>query len=94
MEWISKRLEWSRYKVSHTSDVLRVALLWRFGGTYLDTDMMVLRSFPDILDKPNIIVQENHRFSKQYACNSKCQFREIVIFSYPMCSQQFDAFSV
>ena len=60
MEWITKELEMSTFRVAHTSDVLRVAILWRFGGTYLDTDMMVLRPFPSISEVPNFISQERH----------------------------------
>lgn len=37
----SGRLEKSVFVVSHTSDVLRLLVLWKFGGTYLDTDMIV-----------------------------------------------------
>ena len=58
MEWIGKELKKSKYRVNNISNVLRVALLWRFGGTYLDTDMMVLRPFPKVWDIPNIIIAE------------------------------------
>ena len=58
MEWIGKELKKSKYRVNNISNVLRVALLWRFGGTYLDTDMMVLRPFPEVSDIPNIIIAE------------------------------------
>lgn len=34
----SKKLEESEFRVEHTSDVLRLLLLWKFGGTYLDMD--------------------------------------------------------
>lgn len=37
----SKKLSTSKYKVEHTSDVLRLLILWKYGGTYLDTDMIV-----------------------------------------------------
>ncbi|XP_037897326.1 lactosylceramide 4-alpha-galactosyltransferase-like [Glossina fuscipes] len=33
-----------RYFVSHISDFLRFMTLWRFGGTYLDTDTITLKS--------------------------------------------------
>lgn len=35
------KLEFSRYHVSHTSDVLRFLTLWKFGGIYLDLDVIV-----------------------------------------------------
>ena len=34
----------SKFVVSHTSDVLRLLVLWRYGGTYLDTDMIVRKN--------------------------------------------------
>ena len=71
MEWITKELEKSIHKVAHTSDVLRVAILWKFGGTYLDTDMIVLRSFPSISEVPNFICQERSGENNDYHTFSK-----------------------
>ncbi|PZC77736.1 lactosylceramide 4-alpha-galactosyltransferase [Helicoverpa armigera] len=34
----------SKWRVEHTSDVLRYLTLYKWGGVYLDTDMMVVRS--------------------------------------------------
>lgn len=44
----SGKLENSRFVVSHSSDVLRLLVLWRFGGTYLDTDMIVRRRLDSV----------------------------------------------
>jgi lactosylceramide 4-alpha-galactosyltransferase len=33
----SKKLLESNFTVSHTSDALRYLMLWKFGGSYLDT---------------------------------------------------------
>lgn len=45
-EWIhSDKLAKSKFLVSHTSDVLRYLTLWKFGGTYLDLDVIVVKSF-------------------------------------------------
>jgi lactosylceramide 4-alpha-galactosyltransferase len=33
----------SSYPVEHASDVLRFLSLWKYGGTYLDTDFVILR---------------------------------------------------
>jgi lactosylceramide 4-alpha-galactosyltransferase len=33
----------SKYFLEHTSDVYRLILLWKYGGTYLDTDIIVRR---------------------------------------------------
>ena len=40
---ISGQLYNSSYPVEHTSDIFRLLLLWKYGGTYLDSDMIVLR---------------------------------------------------
>ena len=37
----------SRHLVSHLSDVLRFLILSRFGGTYLDSDVIVLKPLPN-----------------------------------------------
>ncbi|KAG8244523.1 hypothetical protein J6590_019775 [Homalodisca vitripennis] len=37
-------LESSSYPVEHSSDVIRLVLLWKFGGTYCDLDVVTLRS--------------------------------------------------
>ncbi|XP_050548333.1 lactosylceramide 4-alpha-galactosyltransferase-like [Daktulosphaira vitifoliae] len=34
----------SNWPVSHTSDLLRFLTLWKFGGTYLDLDVVLLKS--------------------------------------------------
>ena len=42
-------LQLSEFVVSHTSDALRYLILWKYGGTYLDADVIVkkrLDSFP------------------------------------------------
>ena len=44
--WISANLEWvssGRFWYSHATDLFRSAVLWRFGGWYLDYDVLVLR---------------------------------------------------
>ena len=39
LEWISKHGNW----YSHSTDLFRSAALWRFGGWYLDTDVIVVK---------------------------------------------------
>jgi len=43
--WLDRLHEWQRglYFYSHLSDVLRLALLYREGGVYLDTDVLLAR---------------------------------------------------
>nr|CAD7411140.1 unnamed protein product [Timema cristinae] len=36
-------LKKSRWPMSHSSDVLRFITLWKYGGTYLDLDVVVTK---------------------------------------------------
>lgn len=38
----------SLFPVEHTSDIFRLLLLWKYGGTYLDSDMIVKRQIDDL----------------------------------------------
>lgn len=50
--WINKGdLFHSEHIVAHTSDALRLMALYRFGGIYMDLDVVVLKSFENV--KPN-----------------------------------------
>lgn len=40
----SGRLQNAKFVVSHTSDVLRLLVLWKYGGHYLDSDVIVQKS--------------------------------------------------
>lgn len=45
-EWISSdKLSNSKYVVSHTSDVLRYLLLYKYSGLYLDLDVIVISPY-------------------------------------------------
>ncbi|CAG0919642.1 unnamed protein product [Notodromas monacha] len=49
--WLSKHLlDSSGYKTIHTSDVLRYATLFKYGGLYLDTDVIVIKSMTDLVN--------------------------------------------
>lgn len=50
LEQLIKRgeLTRSKYQIEHTSDVLRVLTLWKYGGTYLDLDVVVLKPVDSI----------------------------------------------
>ena len=47
----------SRFQVQHTADILRMLTLKKWGGIYLDTDMIVTRSLQDL--PPNFVAKEN-----------------------------------
>lgn len=54
--WTLRRIQKSKYLISHLSDVLRFLILHRYGGTYLDMDQLVMRPLPDV---PNFIGKES-----------------------------------
>jgi len=56
--WRKKAIQTSKFAVSHLSDVLRYAILWRFGGTYVDTDVIFIKPLPSPASKPNLIGRE------------------------------------
>ncbi len=43
-----KKFEASLYPIPHLSDVLRVLTLWKYGGTYLDLDIVVQKPLDSI----------------------------------------------
>lgn len=38
----------SKFNVSHLSDVIRLVILYKYGGLYLDADFIILRNLDDI----------------------------------------------
>ncbi|XP_028138156.1 lactosylceramide 4-alpha-galactosyltransferase-like [Diabrotica virgifera virgifera] len=46
--WTSGKIEKSSFVVSHASDVLRYLTLWKYGGIYLDLDVVVLKSLQNL----------------------------------------------
>lgn len=60
-EWfLGGELFQSEYVISHTSDFLRYLTLWRWGGTYLDLDVVVKESLEAI--PPNYAGAESENF--------------------------------
>lgn len=53
----SLQIESSSYAMSHASDVLRYLTLWRFGGIYLDLDVILIKSLEKL--KPNFAGRES-----------------------------------
>lgn len=53
----SLKIESSFYAMSHASDVLRYLTLWRFGGIYLDLDVIIIKSLEKL--KPNFAGRES-----------------------------------
>ncbi|XP_063697453.1 lactosylceramide 4-alpha-galactosyltransferase-like [Culicoides brevitarsis] len=44
----TKRYTKSRFMKTHLSDILRYLVLWKYGGTYLDSDMICLKNLDDL----------------------------------------------
>lgn len=44
----SGKLEKSKFRVVHTSDAIRLLILWKYGGSYLDTDMIVQKKLDSV----------------------------------------------
>lgn len=60
-EWLQDgQLFQSKYLNSHTSDFLRYLSLYKYGGTYLDLDVVVQKPFDSI--KPNYAGAESEKF--------------------------------
>lgn len=60
-DWLlSDRLFLSKYLNSHVSDFLRYLSLYKYGGTYLDLDVVVQESFDNI--EPNFAGAESENF--------------------------------
>lgn len=45
----SGKIETSQWAVSHLSDVLRFVSLWKYGGIYLDLDVIVLKTLENLV---------------------------------------------
>lgn len=51
------KIEASSFALSHASDVLRYLTLWRYGGIYLDLDVILIKSLEKL--KPNFAGRES-----------------------------------
>ncbi|XP_049869413.1 lactosylceramide 4-alpha-galactosyltransferase-like [Pectinophora gossypiella] len=43
-----KLLDKSEHRFAHTSDIIRLLLLWKFVGVYMDLDIVVIKPFDDL----------------------------------------------
>lgn len=55
----SGKLETSKYPMEHTSDMARLLILWKYPGTYLDSDVIVQKSIQNF--SSNFIYQEHEK---------------------------------
>jgi lactosylceramide 4-alpha-galactosyltransferase len=73
----SGKLATSEFIEVHTSHILRILLLWKYGGTYIDTDMIVMKKFDSSLTNfacpesedymSNAIINLDQKHGKKYA---------------------------
>jgi lactosylceramide 4-alpha-galactosyltransferase len=56
----SGKLNNSKYLVHHTSDILRTMVIWRFGGIYMDSDVILLKSIINLRNFVVAVAQNNH----------------------------------
>ncbi|XP_066137544.1 lactosylceramide 4-alpha-galactosyltransferase-like [Euwallacea fornicatus] len=48
--WAEEIIKKSSYPVAHASDVLRLLTLWKYGGIYLDLDVIVIKNMENLPD--------------------------------------------
>lgn len=63
----------SSWRVVHTSDVLRFLTLYKWGGVYMDLDVIVMKSF-DTLDRNWLARENDYQIGSAYISISKDQF--------------------
>jgi hypothetical protein len=54
--WIKNKniIKKGEFNFVHTSDALRVALIWKYGGIYLDTDTITVRNLNYLINFPGV----------------------------------------
>ncbi|XP_067121806.1 lactosylceramide 4-alpha-galactosyltransferase-like [Centruroides vittatus] len=82
-EWY-KMGEWNStvYKINHLSDASRLAVIWKYGGMYLDLDMMMLTSLSGfwhrglrnflIKERDNVLANSVFGFTRNHPFLFKC----------------------
>lgn len=69
LQWYRNK-EWngSRFKINHLSDASRLAVIWKYGGMYLDLDIVMLTSLSGFWHRnmANFLIKE----SDNSTCNS------------------------
>ena len=74
------KLKQSKYLVEHTSDLLRVAILSMFGGTYFDNDIILLRRLPSVKKVPNFVGRQGKSLISKLNPPNKTTFTMLKFF--------------
>lgn len=56
-QWVKEAFEAKKY--AFAADYIRLYALYHYGGIYLDSDVEVLKTFDDLLDRPYFLCEEN-----------------------------------
>lgn len=64
--WNSSMWKQTLYPLNHMSDLLRVAILHKFGGKYIDSDMIALKAFPKLNDRNVVVGVEKDKVGSAY----------------------------
>lgn len=64
--WNSSMWKETLYPLNHMSDLLRVAILHKFGGKYIDSDMIALKAFPKLNDRNVVVGVEKDKVGSAY----------------------------
>ncbi|XP_059472237.1 lactosylceramide 4-alpha-galactosyltransferase-like isoform X2 [Neocloeon triangulifer] len=59
-------LEESLFRANHLSDFLRLSMVWKFGGFYMDLDVIVYRDLTDILKLGNFLLTRTNNSIGSY----------------------------
>lgn len=71
----SGQLETSKYPMEHKSDMARLLILWKFPGTYLDSDVIVQKSLQDY---PSNFIYQEHKGAYFNGAVMRIENRELV----------------
>ncbi|TRY68406.1 hypothetical protein TCAL_10235 [Tigriopus californicus] len=64
--WNSPKWKETIYPLNHMSDLLRVVILHKFGGTYIDSDLIALKAFPRLANNNVIVGVETEKVGSAY----------------------------
>lgn len=56
-----EKLNSSKYHLEHLTDAMKLLVLWKYGGTYIDADIIVRRSFDTV--PSNFVCRHNAEFA-------------------------------
>ncbi len=58
-EKYNKEIKTGPYRLVHMSDALRLALILKYGGIYMDTDIITMKNLKNLLEFPGVGAEDN-----------------------------------